>query len=1646
MREFRSGSSRILISTDLLARGIDVQQAVYSTRGDFKQLDLPTVWFELFRCLPTELNLPDNLTDPDDVALMVTVTMLAMALRDKSRGRGNDSSAPSWTSNMGPSRGVKFRGGAAPTPPAWSYDVKDIRAYEKYEKKVRLWQMHARHFMTDKEIGLSLYTSPRGEAEQELEFLEAEAIYDRQGVDAILQHLRASFQQKTSVYIKRQYLFEYETLGCFNCAVVPEPNDDPEGDDLPQEGQDEVPGDDDELGEKDPSGEDLGLNDLAEVLTVTARKLAAVTQGRKFSGQPKRSLADKKRNSICAGCGNKGHWANDDECPLNQNQSGSSSAAPKRKGKGHKGRDDRGAVDAKKVMTVFHNTGFDSTIEYIPDDTAPNHHFAMVCTAPIFSCLTTSFQDSFGYMIMDTACQRACCGQMWMDGHEKLLKEFSLKVFYEESNEHFQFGSGQPVVSTQKAWIPAGLEQHCLSFGVNVLPSEIPFLGSLKILNSLGSIIDLNQRVVHFSTIGVTCPLKRVCGHLAVEICVFPPRPHRLSIWSKLFESGFTDPEIAHVCLLKVYDPVLRQRWKHLCRRLHHLARAAVVHVYQAKRLGVLSAKDYKNITDKDETTDDPKNKEKMPQRRAKASTAARSKTASSAAASSSTPAKAYHVKNQTECPHPTFKRRGNRHGSFATCTARMARWKWDGRGWKQHGSSSKLSLPLPSFLTTVDGSIKPPGYTGETFLQLPPPGYETHEAIQPDAGLRCGIHRSGGTRGGGDGQHLQLAPGKRKRLVGEVKKATKALWPEVLVVNDIPSEKNKPHYVDVFELFAGSAKATLFAKKYGLNALEPYELADGKDLCDKKVESFVLDALRRMRPLLLLIGFPCTEFCIMNENCNYALRPEELELRRALMRPALKWVCKLCQEQAASGRYYILENPLRSRLWQEACVKELYKVDNTEFVNCDGGAFGAVDLDGFPIIKTYGFLLNCPKIARALDRRLSPQERQVCKPLEGANVTASQVYPDDLVHAILRALRKTANTFTGGTVRSLVLQPGQALFKRVESLVPWELTRVQIASTPMTRRMPRDIPFTHRGAALLHADESLVLEAEDLAVIEFPKQRFSKVVSAAIFFYGLVDEDLPARQEQPSGEPDPGDQGDPQLPVPGLRTDVTFPGAPKELASAVKASVARLRLNTGHANKKELIRFLSAHGSVNFGERVQLDIVYVRDLTGSNHMILGMVDLATSFQQAVRVQSRNAEHVLEMFRRAWLAPYGYPLVCEVDADGAFEGEFRLQLEHAGVHVPVIPPEAHWRIGTVERRNAILRTALEKLIDENAVVNGAGLDWILVAAVQALNASTASKGRCPYQAVFGRLPRFPGDLFSDDRALAVTDSHLLAEELRCQALRVINEMRASQTIRRALPRKTKPGRDECKQILPGSLAAYWRWSKKVTYEQLRPAYGMESWTPSLEDMKALKTAELALTDGLWRDERGPGPPEEETLDVHVDEPMAQKQHQWHLKDNLQLKMKALDREIPWRVIVAGPKEIFDLYVAANIKEYESWLSWACIRPLSEERIHEIKNTPSLKRRIIPARNAYRDKNRQAQCTDCKSLYDAVISPNVSTSEKRTMIAIRSAQDFIKEDECRKGVAINFVTNNDVRIMKDLERHVRAKVRSTKLAPCFYIVL
>ncbi|CAJ1451636.1 unnamed protein product [Effrenium voratum] len=73
----------------------------------------------------------------------------------------------------------------------------------------------------------------------------------------------------------------------------------------------------------------------------------------------------------------------------------------------------------------------------------------------------------------------------------------------------------------------------------------------------------------------------------------------------------------------------------------------------------------------------------------------------------------------------------------------------------------------------------------------------------------------------------------------------------------------------------------------------------------------------------------------------------------------------------------------------------------------------------------------------------------------------------------------------------------------------------------------------------------------------------------------------------------------------------------------------------------------------------------------------------------------------------------------------------------------------------------------------------------------------------------------------------------------------------------------------------------------------------------------------------------------------------------------------MDREIPWRVIMQGSRERLNQYVEANKKEFASWQSWGTTRPLTEDKCRKVVTDPVTKKRIIPARNAYRDKLRGA---------------------------------------------------------------------------------
>ena len=292
---------------------------------------------------------------------------------------------------------------------------------------------------------------------------------------------------------------------------------------------------------------------LADVLTVTSKKLQSTVLGRKFTGRP-RTIEERKRTSTCSACGKLGHWHGDPSCP----QSGSASQGHDSKGRGKHSADGKGKGQrsnsnsstqyAKQAFMVrfpdtddqektSENTSFFSYTTFLLDD--------HVC-----STYMTELIDFSGTMILDTACQRACCGRVWLDLHTKILDTHRLSVKHIETADMFQFGSGGPKRSAQRTYFPASLagqEAQGLLLGVNVLDADVPFLASNTMLQKLGCIIDTSQSLVSFAVLGVTLPLEFKHGHWAVNICCFPPRVHQHACWKELSKDSFwltPDPEV----------------------------------------------------------------------------------------------------------------------------------------------------------------------------------------------------------------------------------------------------------------------------------------------------------------------------------------------------------------------------------------------------------------------------------------------------------------------------------------------------------------------------------------------------------------------------------------------------------------------------------------------------------------------------------------------------------------------------------------------------------------------------------------------------------------------------------------------------------------------------------------------------------------------------------------------------------------------------------------------------------------------------------------------------------------------------------------------------------------------------------------------
>ena len=674
--------------------------------------------------------------------------------------------------------------------------------------------------------------------------------------------------------------------------------------DIPEEEEDHLVdnSDEEELvpGDFEDDGADWedatsAMREAAECLTVTARRLQGVTLGRKFSGKP-RSIEDRKKNSHCAACGERGHWRGDPACPMskkpaaagsrNATSASSSGSSQSAKGSG------KTATTPKRVMSVRHAEGattyLEANVDNSEDPDAYGTYFTtFVCTsagptAPSFhipEVYVTRPADFAGFAVIDTACQKTVCSSRWLAKHEEHLRKYDMKVKRFPEKEGFQFGVGTLQFSSERAFIPVSLDatsSTCCLFGASVLhaESEIPLLLSLGLIEGeLQAVLDFPSQCARLKAFNTKVPVVKINGHICLDISNFTASQDR-QVWnrlSRLVDQGATGE---------------------LLQLPHGQPRASAPMACGMETSCVATGSGRDESLPDDDSGSSPGN----PQEILAVATRSPLPTGDGIAArrgheTMPTPSDSHRAQRQqvrvVQQVRPlrhsleVLPGRLGRAAVYAAAAASAALGNFihttglgnsglEGRG---HLGDINDIFPATWDLRKEDGQTIIPRSGSE-----PPLGFHPHGAPEPEKGRtvsqrpshhdRDGDGRDGaglarlarhmrGCRGLQLGSRQPLKAGSRVWLTGHLRQTQRLYQHEVSTYEGIPVYRSlhRQPRIDVLEIFAGHAEVTINAHLYGLNGLQPFDKNVDIDLHKPQNVALVKTAIQKFEPLFILVS-----------------------------------------------------------------------------------------------------------------------------------------------------------------------------------------------------------------------------------------------------------------------------------------------------------------------------------------------------------------------------------------------------------------------------------------------------------------------------------------------------------------------------------------------------------------------------------------------------------------------------------------------------------------------------------------------------------------------------------------------------------------------------------------------------------------------
>ena len=486
------------------------------------------------------------------------------------------------------------------------------------------------------------------------------------------------------------------------------------------------------------------------------------------------------------------------------------------------------------------------------------------------------------------------------------MKPLRLKPKKTPNSEPFEFGHGDTQYSNLHAYLPTcfvnDTEKACL-IGTCVIDStnDIPLLGSNALLCKLQAVIDLPNREVHLQALGCSVGLATVNGHLSLQMTCFSSDVSKCEAWSVLSKKSdekHADPELV---LQLEPDDGRQEGSKARNQELRDLPVTSPTDANQTSYMAEAMETPGHELQVVREVSggmhDAGSQAEDQGQRVAVASRPALH--GGEEPVAGEVPG-AMHSRPHSEVGKSTWQvqqvpglRKEMEVERRSTSTGRP--------------SSAKRALAA-AFTVLVHSCVlpRPEVYPGEvhgsvdttkdpsqsitvehhepTFAgaQNATNAYYTHAECAEKGGdskvEEEGIPTKAGNGGGRDrdvqrelrvgsrGRSLNQKKGNQTWLCGYLKSVAKVYHKENEIYESLFTHADHVRggcRVDVMEVFANRARVSELAPRLGLSASQPIDKEFDFDLMTSEGRKVLWRAVKRLRPLLILVAWPCTEWCI---------------------------------------------------------------------------------------------------------------------------------------------------------------------------------------------------------------------------------------------------------------------------------------------------------------------------------------------------------------------------------------------------------------------------------------------------------------------------------------------------------------------------------------------------------------------------------------------------------------------------------------------------------------------------------------------------------------------------------------------------------------------------------------------------------------